>query len=308
MSPIRTNSNTPSSDPIPEHIYRIHQSLVDEGIITHPDMVNCSKQWTNKIERHIPDRSRSQRLKRCHYVNHCPICNHLLKEKVIKQMNPYRRILLDNGGRNLLITLTLRHKNHPLELLHEVLTDAVPRLKDSRTWKNKIFPSKERLYTMTEYELSWSEEFGFNPHCHLMVGTTSSMPEDEIQSGISKEWRKTVQRLSNNSNLIPSYAKGVDVTNNPSGKHSKDKDPYGLDNIRKLQKKSNKKLKERFRKKDSFSKIQMQYHISEKTFYAEKFITILKKIPSYIYKTFRSLFFNPNRRHPLFSQVTPLLK
>ena len=308
MMVIRTNSDTPTSDPIPPHIYSIHQSLIQQNIITHPEIITCSQQWINKLEKDIPNPSKSNRMKRCHYVNHCPICNHLLKVKVRKQMNPYRQTLLDNGGRNILITLTLRHKNHPLEVLHEILTNAVPRLKDSRTWKNKLFPSNERLYTMTEYELSWSEEFGFNPHCHLMIGTTSPLPDSEIQTQIATEWRKTVQRVSSNPNIIPSYKKGVDVSDNPSGFHSGDKDPYGMDAIKKLQKKSNKQLKERFRKSDSFSKFQMQYHIAEKTSSAQKFISILKKIPDYIYKTFRSLFFNPNRRHPLFSQVTPFLR
>ena len=78
---IRTISATPSSDPIPPYIYSIHQSLIQQNIITHPEIITCSQQWINKLEKDIPNPSKSNRMKRCHYVNHCPICNHLRKKK-----------------------------------------------------------------------------------------------------------------------------------------------------------------------------------------------------------------------------------
>ena len=309
MIDIRTLPDTQSSDPIPDHIYAIHQSLVEENIITHPEIITCSQQWIKKEEKDIPNPSKSQRLKRCHYVNHCPICNYLRKQKVHAEMTPYRQVLLDNGGKNLLLTFTLRHfKSHLLITLQEVLSESIKKLKESRPYSKQLFPSEHRLYTLTEYEISWSEEFGFAPHCHLQIGTTNPMQTDEIQTILSKEWRRIVGKVSPYKNFIPSYAKGVDVSANPSGEHSKDKDPYGLDAIKELQKKSSSKMKERFRKKDSFSQFQMQYHLSEKTSSAQKFITILKVISKNIFKSFRSLFFNPNRNHPLFSQVTPILK
>ena len=94
------------------------------------------------------------------------------------------------------------------------------------------------------------------------------------------------------------------VSDNPSGEHSKDKDPYGLDAIKELQKKSSRTMKERFRKKDSFSQFQMQSHVAEKTTSFTQFISVLKEIYTTTLKRFRSLFFNPNPHHPLFSQVT----
>ena len=258
MMVIRTNSDTPTSDPIPPHIYSIHQSLIQQNIITHPEIITCSQQWINRLEKDIPNPSKSNRMKRCHYVNHCPICNYLRKQKVHAEMTPYRQVLLDNGGKNLLLTFTLRHfKSHLLITLQEVLSESIRLLRTSRTFSKKLFPSKHRLYTLTEYEISWSEEFGFAPHCHLQIDTTNPMPADEIQTILSKEWRRIVSKVTPYKNFIPSYEKGVDVSDNPSGKHSKDKDPYGLDAIKELQKKSNRKMKERFRKKDSFSQFQM---------------------------------------------------
>ena len=126
MIDIRTNSDTHSSDPIPPYIYSIHQSLIQHNIITHPEIITCSQQWINKLEKDIPNPSKSNRMKRCHYVNHCPICNHLRKQKVLSQMNPYRQILIDNDGRNLLLTFTLRHhQSHTFEFLQKILNESI---------------------------------------------------------------------------------------------------------------------------------------------------------------------------------------
>ena len=220
-------------------------------------------------------------------------------------MTPYRQVLLDNGGRNILLTFTLRHiKSHRLVTLQEVLRESIMKLKVSRTYSKHLFPSEHRLYTLTEYEISWSEENGYAPHCHLQIGTTNPMPPDEIQPILSKEWRRIVSKVSPYKNFIPSYAKGVDVSENPSGEHSKDKDPYGLDALREMQKKSNRTMKERLRKKDSYSQIQMQSHVAEKSTSFNLFISVLKEIYITTVKRFQSLFFKPNPQHHLFSQVT----
>jgi len=220
-------------------------------------------------------------------------------------MTPYRQSLLDNDGRNLLLTFTLRHhQSQSFEFLQKILNESIGLLRTSRTFSKKLFPSKHRLYVLTEYEISWSADNGYSPHCHLQIGTTNPMPPDEIQSLLSEEWRRIVAKVSPTKNVIPSYEKGVDVSDNPSGKHSKDKDPYGLDAIKKLQKKSNRTMKERFRKKDSFSQFQMQSHVAEKTTSFTQFISVLKEIYTTTLKRFRSLFFNPNPHHHLFSQVT----
>jgi hypothetical protein len=51
---IRTNSER-NSDPVPEYIYDIHQSLVEQSIITHQEIIDCSKYWINKMERDLPN-------------------------------------------------------------------------------------------------------------------------------------------------------------------------------------------------------------------------------------------------------------
>jgi hypothetical protein len=142
----------------------------------------------------------------------------------------------------------------------------------------------------------------------LQIGTTNPIPSDEIQPILSKEWRRIVGKVTTNKNFIPSYAKGVDVSDNPSGEHSKDKDPYGLDVIKGLQRKSREMINERFRKKNSYSHMQMQSLVTENTTSFPQFIYVLKEIYTNTLKRFRSLIFYPNRCNPLFSNVTPQSK
>jgi len=162
-----------------------------------------------------------------------------------------------------------------------------------------LFPSKHRLYIVTEYEISWSEENGYAPHCHLQVGTTNPMSTDEMQSILVSEWRRIVGKVSSKS-FIPSYAHGVDVSDNPSGKHSQDKDIDVLRSMETMHKRTSKQTRERLRKKGSFSQIQMQYYVTEKKTTANKFLTVLKEIYKNTRRSFRALFFKTNPRHPLY--------
>ena len=171
---------------------------------------------------------------------------------------------MDNGGRNLLLTFTLRHlKTHRLVTSQKILVYSIKKLKESRPFSKELFPSKHRLYILTEYEISWSEENGYAPHCHLQVGTTNPMSTDEMQSILVSEWRRIVGKVSSKS-FIPSYAHGVDVSNNPSGKHSQDKDIDELRSMEAMHKRTAKQTRERLRKKGSFSQIQINIMLLKK--------------------------------------------
>ena len=314
---IRTNSDKSSiyedrgwkrSDPVPDHIYDIHKSLVEEEVIIRSEIINCSKQFISKIEKDQPNPEKPRRIKRCHYVNLCPICNNLLEQYVEKQMNPYRQVLLDNGGKNILMTFKLRHnQKSSLKHLQMVLKSSIKKLKDDNIWKRKLFPSKYRLYVKTEYEISWSEENGFHPHCHLQIGTTNPMPIDEMNSVIATAWKRIVTTVSPNKFFIPNLSNGVDARELKDVDHSKDKDPYGMDELKRIKKrKMNKKLKEintkstapEKRIKGSYSLLQMQSDLKD------IFIPVLKEIYGSAVKRFRRIFFNVNAKHPLFSNIS----
>ncbi len=199
MINIRTKPDTTSSDvykqrgwkrsdPIPEYIYDIHRSLVEEEIITHSDIIKCSKEFIRKLEPDLPNPNKPRRLKRCHYVNRCPICNYLREQQVDNEMNPHRQRLLDQGGSNVLMTFKLRHNNDSLPKLQYVLKNSIKKFKDSDIFKRMLFPSKYRFYVKTEYEISWSEDNGWNPHCHLQIGSTNPIPTDEIKKHVAPVW------------------------------------------------------------------------------------------------------------------------
>jgi len=226
-------------------------------------------------------------------------------------MNPYRQMLLDNGGKNILMTFKLRHnQKSSLKHLQKVLKDSIKKLKDDNIWKRTLFPSKYRFYVKTEYEISWSEENGFHPHCHLQIGTTNPMPTDEMKSIIAPVWKQIVSRVSPTKYFIPNLSNGVDVSESLSGKHSIDKDPFGMDNLKRLHKKSYKEMKEKFKKidtkstapekriKGSYSLLQMQSDLKD------IFIPVLKEIYRSSVKRFRRIFFNVNAKHPLFSNIS----
>jgi len=298
--------DTQSTDPIPQHIYDIHQSMVEQEIITQPEIVKCSKEWINKLEKDLPNPYKSKRLKRCHYVNHCPICNHLREQQVVNEMSPYRQRLLDAGGKNVLMTFNLRHnQKSSLKHLQWVLKNSIQKLKESRSFSKELFPSKYRLYVKTEYEISWSEDNGFHPHCHLQIGTTNPMPIDEMKSIIATAWKKIVTKVSPNKYFIPNLTNGVDATELMSKEHSKDKDPYGIDAMDKRRQKSKKTIKDKFkdfkydtaakpRKKNSYSLLQMQSDLND------IFIPLLKEYYNKTVRGFRRVFVNLNARHSLF--------
>jgi hypothetical protein len=317
---IRTNSERLSiynqrgwkrSDPIPDYIYDIRKALVENNIITHAEIIKCSTEFIRKIERHLPNPNRPRRLKRCHYVNRCPICNHLRTLYVEKEMTPYRQTILDNGGKNILMTFKLRHKNDSLLKLQNVLKESIKKLKDDNIWKNILFPSKYRLYVQTEFEISWSNQNGFHPHCHLQIGTTNPMESEEIKTLVAPVWKRIVTDVSPNKYFIPNLTNGVDVRESLSGRHSEDKDDYGMDTLKKLHKRSKQQMKERFNESNtdttrrfngSYSHLEMQSNLGD------IFIPILKEIYQKTIKSFRRLFLNINSHHDLFSKITPKVK
>lgn len=317
---IRTNSERQSiynqrgwnkSDPIPDYIYDIRKSLVDKNIITHSEIINCSTEFISKIERDLPNPNKPKRIKRCHYVNRCPICNHLRTLYVEREMTPYCHVILDNGGKNILITLKLRHKNDSLLKSQNVLKESIKKLKDDNIWKNKLFPSKYRLYVKTEFEISWSSHNGFHPHCHLQIGTTNPMESEEIKSLVDPVWERIVTDVSPNEHYIPNLTKVVDVRESFSGRHSEKEDTYSMDTLKKLNHKSKKQMNEKFNElnTDTTRRFNSSYsHFEMQSKLGDIFIPILKEIYQKTIKSFRRLFLNVNSHHPLFSKITPKVK
>ena len=283
------------SDLIPDHIYDIRKSLVENKIITHADIIKCSTEFIRRIERDFPNPKKPKRIKRCHHFNKCPICDHLRTLYVEKELAPYCQVILDNGGKNILMTFKLQYNNHSLLILQKVLKDSIKKLKDDNIWKNKLFPSKYRLYVKTEYEISWCSQNGFNPHCHLQIGATNPMEKEEIKSLLSPVWKKIVTDVSPNKYFIPNLTNGVGVRESLFGNHSKDKASY-RNKLNGLSTGSTTRFN------GSYSYFEMQSMLGN------IFIPILKEIYQKTIKSSRRLFLNINSNHPLFSKIPPKMK
>ena len=162
-------------------------------------------------------------------------------------MDPFRQFLLNNDGKNILMTLKLSHKNDSLLHIQNVLKESIKKLKDDNIWKRILFPSKYRFYVKTEFEISWSEDVGFHPHAHLEIGTNNTIATEEIKFLLAPAWKRLVTNLTSNEHYIPNLNNGVDFRESVSGKYSEDKKHFE-DAMKNLNKDSNKYMKNKFKK------------------------------------------------------------
>jgi len=169
------------------------------------------------------NKGHSRRLLRCGYVHLCPICSSIQDKKIIQKVRPLVNLLQRHDGDVHLITFTLRHnRSHSLEELTEVLNKSVKEIRISYPFK-KFYGSKDRLFSLTKYEVSWSEKSGYHPHCHLHIGTTNPTPLKLIESEFKSKWIEIVSKHAPDRTMIPSEDYCCHLVSNPSLEHSMEK-------------------------------------------------------------------------------------
>ena len=132
-------------------------------------------------------------------------------------------ILQRHDGDVHLITFTLRHnRSHSLEELTEVLNKSVKEIKTSYPFK-KFYGSKDRLFSLSKSEVSWSENYGYHPHCHIHIGTTNPTPLKLIESEFKSKWIEIVTKHAPDRTMIPSEEFCCHLVSNPSLEHSMEK-------------------------------------------------------------------------------------
>ena len=184
---------------VPTHIHQIHQSLIHHNIITHPRVINCSSFYW-KQEKDLPFPNRPKLINRCGNVHLCPICSYLQDRKIFARVKPMSNLLQQHDGDVHLITFTLRHnRSHTLQQLSEVLNKSVKEIKTSYPFKI-FYGSKDRLFSLSKYEVSWSEDYGYHPHCHIQIGTTNPTPMKLIESELKSKWIEIVTKHSPDQN------------------------------------------------------------------------------------------------------------
>ena len=300
---------------VPSHIHKIHQSLIHHNIITHPRVINCSSFYW-KQEKDLPFPDRHKLINRCGNVHLCPICSYLQDRKIFARVLPYVDTIKKNDGDIHLLTFNLRHNpSHPLKDLKEVLHKSVTHFKKTYPYK-KYYGTKDRLFSLTQYETSWSQNSGFHYHAHCHIGTTNIASKEQIESEMKQKWVDVVSLHTNDTSMIPNKEYGFDVGVNRDDAWYVERKSLNEKRFEEFCRENNQNVKEIFKNKrksiskENLEKIVVDYHdsIEEKqpspttTKIVKKVISVLKTVYSSCLKRYRVIF-QVNKRHYLFQHI-----
>ena len=281
---------------VPTHIHQIHQSLIHHNIITHPRVINCSSFYW-KQEKDLPFPDRHKLINRCGNVHLCPICSYLQDRKIFARVKPMSNLLQQHDGDVHLITFTLRHnRSHTLQQLSEVLNKSVKEIKTSYPFK-KFYGSKDRLFSLSKYEVSWSEDYGYHPHCHIQIGTTNPTPMKLIESELKSKWIEIVTKHSPDRTMIPSEEFCCHLVSNPSIEHSLDK----IDDFFRGKKSINKEGLQKIITDDIQSTVDEPPLVVEPTLF-QRILAVLKTIYNNLLNRYR-MRLDVNKKHVLYQPI-----
>ena len=281
---------------VPTHIHQIHQSLIHHNIITHPRVINCSSFYW-KQEKDLPFPNRPKLINRCGNVHLCPICSYLQDRKIFARVKPMSNLLQQHDGDIHLITFTLRHnRSHTLQQLSEVLNKSVKEIKTSYPFKI-FYGSKDRLFSLSKYEVSWSEDYGYHPHCHIQIGTTNPTPMKLIESELKSKWIEIVTKHSPDRTMIPSEEFCCHLVSNPSIEHSLDK----IDDFFRGKKSINKEGLQKIITDDIQSTVDEPPLVVEPTLF-QRILAVLKTIYNNLLNRYR-MRLDVNKKHVLYQPI-----
>jgi hypothetical protein len=281
---------------VPTHIHQIHQSLIHHNIITHPRVINCSSFYW-KQEKDLPFPDRHKLINRCGNVHLCPICSYLQDRKIFARVKPMSNLLQQHDGDVHLITFTLRHnRSHTLQQLSEVLNKSVKEIKTSYPFK-KFYGSKDRLFSLSKYEVSWSEDYGYHPHCHIQIGTTNPTPMKLIESELKSKWIEIVTKHAPDRTMIPSEEFCCHLVSNPSIEHSLDK----IDDFFRGKKSINKEGLQKIITDDIQSTVDEPPLVVEPTLF-QRILAVLKTIYNNLLNRYR-MRLDVNKKHVLYQPI-----
>ena len=281
---------------VPTHIHQIHQSLIHHNIITHPRVINCSSFYW-KQEKDLPFPDRHKLINRCGNVHLCPICSYLQDRKIFARVKPMSNLLQQHDGDIHLITFTLRHnRSHTLQQLSEVLNKSVKEIKTSYPFKI-FYGSKDRLFSLSKYEVSWSEDYGYHPHCHIQIGTTNPTPMKLIESELKSKWIEIVTKHSPDRTMIPSEEFCCHLVSNPSIEHSLDK----IDDFFRGKKSINKEGLQKIITDDIQSTVDEPPLVVEPTLF-QRILAVLKTIYNNLLNRYR-MRLDVNKKHVLYQPI-----
>lgn len=149
----------------------------------------------------------------CGNVWRCPVCSGVVRSGRRKELGEGLAAHRANGGRVVLLTLTIRHSiDHTLRDLRRVMSRAWRRLGTWRRWKGL----KEDLGVLgyvRSAELTWGGN-GWHLHWHYVVFVSADAPEDvaeQMQGRMTAMWADAVERTAPGQGYTPNEDHGVDA-------------------------------------------------------------------------------------------------
>ena len=210
---------------------QIRNTIIEEGIIKSLHGIderyvkrveNCCHSWAPHIE--------GKRLIICETFI-CRFCRRKRLDDIrIKQYHK-NKIHTENGGKILLITLTIPHRNtDELSYLYPRFRTALSQMKQHYGWKTNLQKYTNYSYHYDNFEITHSVENGFHPHNHITFccNPFEKLDLQKIKDELTKLWSYYIKK-----NKFPYISKkiGVDVKETTMGMHSSSYATKTLDDL-----------------------------------------------------------------------------
>jgi hypothetical protein len=176
------------------------------------------------------------------------------------------------------------------------LNKSVKEIKTSYPFK-KFYGSKDRLFSLSKYEVSWSEDYGYHPHCHIQIGTTNPTPMKLIESELKSKWIEIVMKHAPDRTMIPSEDFCCHLVSNPSIEHSLDK----IDDFFRGKKSINKEGLQKIITDNIQSTVDEPPLVVEPTLF-QRILAVLKTIYNNLLNRYR-MRLDVNKKHELYQPI-----
>ena len=205
----------------------IRDTLIENGIVTHPRTKNCG-QWVNLPPQRGSDFKRPLRVSCGRYE--CRSCRNTIIGNIQESHFIENQILQDRGGSVLLMTLTVPHRrSESFSSLYPRFKRSLQEMKKGRGWK-QIKRETEYQYHYDTIEHHETPN-GHHIHNHITFGCMEpKVPLETIKDHLFNTWSHYTSR-----NGFPKVSrKGIDVTPTNLSSHSESWDTKTIEELTKI--------------------------------------------------------------------------
>ena len=204
----------------------ITKTLIENGIITHKDSINCGL-WINLS---IPKSDFLRPIQKFCEKYQCRTCRETKNNKIRESHFIENKILQDRGGSVLLMTLTVPHrKSDSFGYLYPRFKKSLKDMKRGKTWRRiKKETGYEYHYDTIEFH---ETDQGYHIQNHMTFGCNKTdLDLKKIKKDLFKSWRHYTEK-----NDFPKVSlKGFDVTKTHLSNHSGGTDTKTIEELTKI--------------------------------------------------------------------------